>query len=181
MPPLPGKEEYCAANENISAGGSIASGNSSEALALAGQMSKAMKAIREQSIQKSNRSSFLDSHDDFKTYCDLRPGQCVLLVHVPELRRFTSDAQILMGDMAWMAAQVLLKNNGLGKPDLRLAVGLRGISAYDRVLLGTYLPEATEEKTGVSQVKEGFECEQELYAWFAPAPDGAASSKTNSQ
>ncbi len=50
---------------------------------------------------------------------------------------------------------------------MRLAVALRGIAAYDRVLTGEYSPIFSEEKTAMPTVNDGFGSEQKLYEWFA--------------
>jgi hypothetical protein len=167
LPPTAGEAEFRSANGNIGASGLTVAGNSSQAIKLAGEMSQIMQTMRDQFFEKAKKESLLDSHDVFRTYCQLQDGQCIFLIHIPELRRFTTEAKATFGQIAWASAQSLLKKDGIGKPDLRLAVGLRGIAAYDRVTIGKYVPDFTDDNNGVSALKEGFGSESELYSWFA--------------
>src|SRR5262249_24420684 len=102
-------------------------------------------------------------------YCELREDRCVFLIHVPELRRFSADAQKSLGQMTWLCAQGMLEKSGKGKPGIRLAVGLRGIAAYSQVLTGNYTPGASDSSTGITQIYEGFGCEPKLDSWFTPS------------
>ena len=178
-PATPGEAEFRAANNRIGGMGEGDSGNTPQAAELASQMSQAMQAIRATRFEEAKEKSFMDEHDQFKTYCDLRTDQCVVLIHVPELRKFGEKAQKSLGDLAWLAAQRLIEKRGQGKTGMRLAVGLRGIAAYSRVLTGEYVPGASEAKTGILDVHEGIGCEREFYAWFAeqPQPSGTADSE----
>jgi hypothetical protein len=169
LPGTRGDSELRAAVEHLGSTQPSASGNSVEAQQLARKMSDTMTKIRETYFEKSKRESILDSHDGFRTYCDLQEGQCVFLIHVPELRRFTKEAKESLGKTAWAIGQSLLRASKQRAPGMRLAVGLRGIAAFDRVLIGKFEPEHsnTPAKTGLEEVKEGFGCERELYSWFA--------------
>jgi hypothetical protein len=178
LPPEPGRAEFQAANARIGGAGPGDSGNTPEAAGLATRMSQAMEAIRSRNFEATEDKSFVDRHDRFKTFCDLRPDQCVFLIHVPELRRFAPDAQKSLGQMAWQAAQTLLDQAGTNKAGMRLAVGLRGIAAYNRVLTGQFAPRAAGANTAAPGVSAGIGCERELYSWFAeeqPQPPNAAN------
>lgn len=171
-PATAGEAEFRAANAHIGAVAKGDSGNTARAAELAGQMSQAMGLLRNLDFEQAKEKLFMDQHDQFKTYCDLRSDQCVFLVHVPELRRFSADAQKSLGRMAWLSAQRLLERTGTGKPGMRLAVGLRGVAAYSLVLTGQYTPGATDAKTGIRGVYDGFGCERALDSWFVPkSPD----------
>jgi hypothetical protein len=163
----PGAAELRRATSLISSGGASGSGNGAKATQLAADMSKLMKAHREENFGHAAKKSFMDERDEFRTYCDLREGQCVFLIHVPELRRFKVEAKQSLADSAWFFAQGLL---GKGGERMRLAVALRGISAYDRVLTGEYTPGKTERLTVKPEVYDGFSCEKQLIPWFAPEP-----------
>lgn len=110
----------------------------------------------------------LDPHRGVhKAVCHLTEKRCVFLVHVPELRRFDSNGKASLGRVAWVAARTLLREQGVGRPGMELAVGLRGVIAYDRVLTGKYVSGVTDDELpGVNSV-EGFGCERGLYSWFA--------------
>ena len=168
--PTPGEAEFRQANDTIGSGGTGDSGNTPAAAKLARQMSMLMQVVRTVEFDQSKRKSIMDENDRFKTYCLLRPDECVFLVHVPELRRFTSHAQDSLGKSAWASTQSLLQESKVGKADMRLAVGLRGIAAYNRVLTGHYLAGANETNSGLADVHEGLTCERELFPWFAEDP-----------
>jgi len=168
LPRTPGEIEVRAAADLLGSGKAAGSGNSAEARKLANDMSETMTKIREAFFEKANRASLLDSHDVFRTYCDLRENQCVFLVHVPELRRFSSDAKESLGKSAWTIANEILKSTGHGKEGMRLAVGLRGIVAFDHVLIGRFEAEYKPDAMSIRTVRGGFGSERELYSWFAP-------------
>ena len=168
LPRTPGEAELRGAVDLLDSGKPSGSGNSPEARKLATDMSQSMAKMREKFFQKATRVSVLDSHDAFRTYCDLRENQCLFLVHVPELRRFTSDAKDSLGKSAWAIAHGMLKSRGQAEPGMRLAVALRGISSFERVLMGTFEPEHNTDSPGVTTVRKGYGSEKELYPWFAP-------------
>ena len=161
------------ASSQIGPRGKAASGNSAAAVDLAEQMAAAMTFVRNRGFTQSESKSLLDQHDTFKVYCDLRSDQCVFLIHIPELRRFEADAQRSLGDLAWVAAQELLAHNRGANRSMRLAIGIRGNIAYDRVLLGTFTPGLDEAARPGPGVEQGFGCEKHLFAWFALAPTNA--------
>ena len=172
-PPTPGGEFY-SATARIGPLGETASGNSIEAAALAEDMAGAMATIRKKHFTPSKEKSLVDQHDAFKAFCDLRPGQCVFLIHVPELRRFDGNAQTLMGNYAWKAAQEVLKHSTGSNQPVRLGVGMRGVIAYERVLLGRYPADGGEVNLAAPEVQQGFGCERRLIDWFAPPETNSA-------
>jgi hypothetical protein len=169
--PTPGEAEFRARNNHIGSGGTDWSGNKPAAERMAAEMTKRMRTLRDQYFEKAEKKSVLDEHDGFRTYVDLRDNQCVVLIHVPELRRFNDDAKKSLGEIAWFTAQSLLAENSSGNANMKLAVGLRGIAAYDRLLLGKFQSKATKENSGLNETRTDFSCERELYSWFAlPSP-----------
>ena len=172
LPVTAGQVAFQEANANIGSGKSD-SGNTSDASDLALQMSTTLAEARTRYFEKSDDKSLMDRTDQFRTFCDLRKDQCVFLIHVPELRRFSADAQESLGLVAWTAARKLLDATGSNQPGMRLAVGLRGIAAYNRVLVGHYL--AVTNATDSPVVYKGFGCERQLYRWFAPRAQDTAS------
>jgi hypothetical protein len=165
----PGAAELHDAGGMIGSGGASASGNDAKATKMAADMSKLMQEHREQAFSHAARKSFMDEGDEFRTYCYLREGQCVFLIHVPELRRFKVEAKQSLAESAWVFAQALL---GKGGERMRLAVALRGISAYDRVLTGEYAPGKVEKWKLKPVVYDGFNCEKQLIPWFTPEAAG---------
>jgi hypothetical protein len=166
-PRQPGKAEFRSANSQIGSGGPAASGNNDKARQMAADMSKLMKSTREEAFSHAEKKSFMDEHDEFRTYCNLQEDQCVFLIHVPELRRFTVEAKQSLAEAGWFFGQGLLGKRG---EHMRLVVALRGIAAYDRVLTGEYAPGKGEKWQLKPNTYDGFNCEKQLIPWFAPAP-----------
>lgn len=163
----PGELEFRRANGKIRSGGPVASGNSQKASEIAAEMNKAMRAFRDSSMQATRETSFLDEHDQFRTYCNLNESQSVFLIHVPELRRFDAESRKAIAQSAWVTAQSLLEKHGESRPGMRLAVGVRGIAAYDRILTGSFTVGA-ESNSSIPEIREGLGCERELASWFEP-------------
>lgn len=162
------RSEFYAATSHLGPSGPQASGNSEEAVRLARRMAAVMSAARKLLFTQSNEKPLIDLHDTFKVYCDLRPEQCVFLVHVPELRRFAPAAQNNLGDLAWESAQEILRASPATNRTMKLAVGLRGTVMYERAMLGRYSPENAEANQAPPQIERGFDCQQSLAEWFAP-------------
>ena len=93
----------------------------------------------------------------------------MFLIHVPELRRFKVEAKQALADSAWFFAHGLL---GKGGERMRLAAALRGISAYDRVLTGGYVPGKVGKWMVKPEIYDGFNCEKQLIPWFVPESAG---------
>jgi hypothetical protein len=55
-----------------------------------------------------------------------------------------------------------------------LAIGLRGVTLYDRVLVGTYVADASSLTNSLSETITGPHPEQTLFPWF-----GAAEAPTS--
>ena len=164
-PTQPGKAEFSSANNELFSDKSVASGNSDQARQLAAGMSKLMQTDREKNFSQAAKKSVMDERDQFRTYCYLQDDRCVFLIHVPELRRFNVEAKQSLADASWLFAQGLLGKRA--KP-LRVAVALRGIVAYDRMLWGE---SSTAHGNGLNLTPnrfDGFSCEKQLIPWFAP-------------
>jgi hypothetical protein len=148
-------------------------GNDDQAQHFAAEMSGFMLTFRDKYYTHLKRKSFRDEDDEFRTYCQLREGQCAFLIHVPELRRFNVEAKRSLSQGAWIFAQKLLDKNG---QPAHLAVALQGLSSYERVLIGEYVP-GSKLKPEV----HNFNPEKQLLPWFAPRPattNEAAPSET---
>jgi hypothetical protein len=156
---------FDAANEQISSHHDrVAFGNSDKAIAVADRISRSLKTMREVAFQGGKKNGLSMSGHEFLSYCDLRDGQCIVMVHVPELRRYTSDAKDSLGKLAWFVTQGALRSEQAGTPGMKVLVGLRGIALYDRVMKGDYLSDAEKKENGLFEtVKDG---RKELEAAF---------------
>lgn len=167
LPASPEAAAFEAANRQINVyRDAVAFGNSPKAIATAATFSESMKKMREVLFEGGKKSGVSVSDHQFLTYCELRDSQCAFIVHVPELRRFSKEAKESLGTLAWVTAQNALREQGAAQPGSRLAVGLRGIALYDRVLLGSL--SATNEATenGLAETVVGSRPEQRLRPFF---------------
>jgi hypothetical protein len=135
-----------------------------------------MKKMREVLFEGGKKTGVSLSDHQFLTYCELRDSQCAFIVHVPELRRFSSGAKESLGTLAWLTAQNALQENGVTNSEMRLAVGLRGIALYDRVLLGKVTATAEAAKHGLAETVVGGRPEQRLRPFFQSATEISPST-----
>ncbi|HEX7470414.1 MAG TPA: hypothetical protein VF437_06755 [Verrucomicrobiae bacterium] len=175
----PGEKEFSEADKQIdSFKGTTAFGNSPEAIKLATQFSEALKVAREELFTHGLGIDLFDStKGEFLTCCELHDRECAFIVHVPGLRHFEKnftqkvDARKLLAQAAWLSAQKILKANQVGKPQMELAVGLRGISQYSPMMLGYYRENLTDPDDGVVKYLDDYELSNFLWAFFAPVSD----------
>jgi hypothetical protein len=136
--------------------GPVAFGNNDKAIAVASDVSRSLKALRDLGFEGGKKNGLSVSKHEFLTYCDLRERQCIVLMHVPELRRFTSGAKDSLAKMAWGRTQTALRQNNVGAPGMKVVVGMRGIALYDRVMSGHYVADADAKDNGLGNtVKDG--------------------------
>ncbi len=147
---------------------------------MARHFSAALKAGRAQMFTPGFKLEILDhTKGEFMTYCELHSGECAIIVHVPGLRKFDKsvlekvDARKLLAQLAWMTAQGVLKEQGVGKPKMELAVGLRGISQYGPIMLGYFDEKAQTPDDGL--VKYLDDGAQTHFLWTFFGPEGQAS------
>ncbi|MDB6031363.1 MAG: hypothetical protein JWM16_1701 [Verrucomicrobiales bacterium] len=163
--------------------GEVAFGNTPTAKQIATILSAKMKELDTTKFTGGNEAGISVTKHEFLTYCSLRPGQCVVLMHVPELRHYDHEAKTLVSELAWKMLQETIRSSGVEGDPLVLAVGIRGVTLYDRVTAGTYVPDFSPTKNGIGATKQGFKSKEELYAFFgdtsAPAfAGGSKGSKT---
>lgn len=108
------------------------------------------------------------SDHQFLNYCELDDTQCAMIVHMPELRRFSAEAKESRGKLAWTTTREALRGQGITNAQLRLAVGLRGIALYDRVLLGN-LGDVETARAAARETTTGAGSEQRLLSYFRHA------------
>jgi len=111
-----------------------AHGNSDEAIRLAIQFATTMKTLREELFEADRKGAISLTGGNFVTYCELRPGKCAFLVHVPAYRKFTDDAKESLAELAWMTAQRTVADKLQDGDDL--GVGLKGTLLYGSVMVG---------------------------------------------
>jgi hypothetical protein len=112
-----------------------ASGNSPEATRLAEEYAQALKIMRDAMFTEDRDRILSMTKGKFLVHCELHPGRCTFIVHVPAYRDFAADAKELLEVSAWQLAQQTV--DGTLNPNDALAVGLRGSLLYGAVLVGT--------------------------------------------
>lgn len=171
-----GESEFENADTQIdSFQGTNAFGNSAQAVKLARHFSEAFKAGRAQMFTPGFKLEILDhTKGEFITYCELHAGESAFIVHVPQLRKFEkdvfekADARKSLAQLAWVTAQGVLKEQGAGKPQMELAVGLRGISQYGPIMLGYYDEKAKAPEAGLVKYLDDGAQTHFLWTFFAP-------------
>jgi hypothetical protein len=171
----PGENEFEKANDQINSyNGSAAFGNSPAAIALAQQYSAALKTARDELFTRGLGVEIFEStQGNFLTYCELHDRECAFIVHVPGLRHFEEnftqavDARKLLAQTAWATAQKVLKNNHSGKPQMELAVGVRGISQYGPIMLGYYKDDFAAPNHGIVKDLDDSTLSHYLWSFFA--------------
>src|SRR4029078_3340690 len=97
-------------------------GNTPKARELAQLVSSKMKQLDEAEFSGGKKNGFSASKHEFMTYCELRSNQCIVLVHVPELRRYDKEAKDAVCDLTWKTAQEALRSTRTGQAGFVLAV-----------------------------------------------------------
>lgn len=131
----PAKQRMDDAERNIiGAADGTAHGNSEEAIRLALKFGRTMKELREEFFEADKKGAISLTGGNFVTYCELRPGKCAFLVHVPAYRKFTDDAKESLAELAWMTAQRAVAGTLQEGDDL--GVGMKGTLLYGSVMTG---------------------------------------------
>jgi|GEM_PF-870156 len=169
----PGKAAFDEANHLIAMDqGSEAYGNTPAAEKLAAAFSSMVKLGRQMGIQAGKKSTISLSKGKFLTYCRINADSCAFMVHVPDLRKFSSDAKTYIADMAWAVA--MKSASQLQPQPKRLAVGIRGAFLYDTVIEGHIVADDQDAEEGIEQRHPGGSPEKYLAAYFeSPAADAA--------
>jgi len=173
-----GEQEFDSADTQINSfQGTNAFGNSPQAVELANRFSEALKTRRAEMFTPGSKLEILDNtRGEFITFCELHTEECAFIVHVPQLRKYDKnvfedvDARKLLARLAWTTAQEVLKKQGADKPEMELAVGLRGISQYGPIMLGYYDVSSKGTENGV--LKYLHDGAQTHFLWTFFAPDG---------
>ena len=143
-------------------------GNTETAKRLASDFAKKIGIAREALIEGKSGGPFSLSRGKFVVHCELHPGSCVFVVHVPAYRKFAPDAKKVIAQAAWIVAHETL--SGTAKSGDDLAVALRGTLLYGTVMTGK-TSDSEELADFVTTNRDG------LLAFF-PAPAVEEPSKS---
>lgn len=118
-----------------------ATGNTPGAKALAAAYSQSLATMRNTLFTEDRQGGFSLSKGQFIVHCELHPGRCAFIVHVPSYRDFSKEAKDELEVRAWQLARQTVESQ-LQEGD-SLAVGLRGTALYGGILVGEYGPQGT--------------------------------------
>jgi hypothetical protein len=135
QPKKPGEAELWSAENFIRAyESSESSGNTPEAVAFADQFSRSLRVSRQFMFTEGKAGSTSISKGRFLTYCFLRDDSVAILVHVPELRRYTDDAKLTLEEFAWGLATSYAASK---HPEVKkIALGVKGPLNYSAIITG---------------------------------------------
>jgi hypothetical protein len=169
----PGKAAFEEANSLIEMDkGAEAYGNTPEAEKLAAAFSSMVKLGRQMGIEAGKKSKFSLSKGKFLTYCRINADSCAFMVHVPDLRKFSSDAKTYIADMAWAVG--MKSASQLQPQPKRLAVGIRGAFLYDTVIEGNIVADDQDAQEGIEQRHDGGSPQKYLAAYFESDAENTA-------
>jgi hypothetical protein len=130
---VPGYASFKAKDDSIdSYKGKDGFGNNLKAAGGAIKFATTVKSIRDLAITGKDEHHLSMSEGHFLTFIDVSHDSIGLIVHVPRLRKYEEDAKRMMEDVIWRMA-VATAREQLDSAHGVLLVGVRGISAYDKV------------------------------------------------
>jgi hypothetical protein len=156
-PKAAGEIAFDAADDQIDsfAKGEAARGNTPAAVTAAEQVNQAMELFASLAISGADTG-------EMRTFVHQDGDTVVVMVHVPDLRKYNSEAKRETGRFAWQAAQTAARE--LSPRPAQLAVGIRGVALYDDVLFGRVVEEGSDDDGILRHGKR-----DDLYPLFAPA------------
>ncbi len=165
-----GEPEFAAASRSIvsSAEGTV-HGNNPEATGLATRMSEGMAILRKNLFEEGDAKKSILTKGSFLVFCQLDEDSCAFLIHVPELRHFTSSAQRSLAELAYVQACKILDDAGRDGIQ-RVAIATRGAMFYDTALMGKYLPKNPTPLAQIEEAKTEATTVPDLYPFFAAKP-----------
>ena len=132
-----GQDAFDEASERIFVydGKHVAFGNTPAAERLAESFGDMLQRLRESLFTEGRKRVLSLSSGHFITWCQVSAEGVCFLVHVPELKNFTTEARAQLLEVAWLCA----RNATASLPAAsrrKLGVGLRGILLYGGVAVG---------------------------------------------
>lgn len=134
---LPGYQAYESANQYIGRPSTTEGNGNTPTAKSAGSACASM-------MQAWLDSASSDSPKNVTTWCELHPERVLFLVRVPDLRQYHDDAKDEICHAAWFAAQVAARELELTS-DAEIAVAVRGLALYDRMMTGQFVPALEDE------------------------------------
>jgi len=149
-----GEAAFLAADRQIAYNrGRIAFGNSAQAVTVAAEFSRAMKASWKQPFDEADSAGASEIRRRVLTHCELHPAHCILLVQFSELHRMTADAKLSLQTIAWEQAQAALRTKNAGTNGMKLVLGLGDLQGYDTILTGRFALEVSSDAGRMNSVE----------------------------
>lgn len=138
---MPGYGEFKQANQTISRDSETEGhGNTPTAVAAGRQFATLMDAWLDDATTEDRTDASTGGRKNISVWCELHAGRCLFLVKIPDLRKFNGEDKDEIGQAAWYAAQISAHELGL-TPDDEVAVAVRGLALYDRLITGSFVAE----------------------------------------
>ncbi|HEY1169768.1 MAG TPA: hypothetical protein VGH19_00235 [Verrucomicrobiae bacterium] len=154
----------------------IAHGNTPEAKSLAEELSQMMKQARQEVFTGGNPDSIdmkLLTKGEFIVFCQLNQDSCIFLIHVPEMKRYETEARKELVNIAYVSAASIMDK--AGKRDVRkLGVATRGSILFDSAILGDYEHKSGNPFKGMNKVAEVGVMIPSFNPYFAPTTNQPA-------
>lgn len=116
-----------------------ATGNTPEAIKFAEDFARKLRVSRQVLFTEGKAGATTLSKGHFLTYCFQSGDSLVLLVHVPELRRYAEDAKVTLAEYAWSLATFEARTSLPATK--KLAIGIKGVMNYSALFTGIIAPE----------------------------------------
>ena len=167
QPKSPGQRECDSAEEFIlSFKDREATGNTPTAAKFAEQFARKLRISRQVLFTEGKAGTPSLSKGYFLTYCFERDDSVAILIHVPELRRYTEDAKVSLAEFVWTLA--ILETRTEFPRATKLAVGIKGVANYSAILTGTVTK--TEDPIQGIQTRHPVISTKPLWPFFATEP-----------
>lgn len=139
-------------------------GNTLEAEGMARTFARNLRLGRHVFFTEGSKALLDLTQGYFLTHCSVVSNRCAFVVQVPQLRHYSAEAKVSLGELAWSLAtqQVLASTNLIAS---ELAVVIRGQFGTDRILLGR-IRAGAKPWENVRQGGPGYIKEEELYPFF---------------
>jgi hypothetical protein len=134
---LPGHREFESANQFMSRSNTTAGNGNTESAKEAGLSCAHM-------MQAWMDGASSDSPKNITAWCELHPNRVLFLVRIPDLRQYADEAKDEICLAAWYASQIAARDLELA-PDAEIAVAVRGLALYDRMMTGVVVPATGDE------------------------------------
>lgn len=135
-PKKPGEAEVWAAEDLIrSYKDKEGFGNTPEAITFAEDFARDLRVSRQMLFTEGKPDAASLSDGRFLTYCSVREDSVALLIHVPELRRYTKDAKLTLEELTWTLASQAISEKF---PEAtKMALGIKGALDYSSIVTGS--------------------------------------------